>query len=156
MPVMMPAAAMLSSYMPNAASCENSRNGVPGSSSARMRSRGSSLPRPTCLARAASPPPCSIVATLARRSATCASTASRFAANVASRGLSLDSIVAMQLLASLEHGQPRGEQHEERADRSLEKPHQARALARAPSGARRDPRDRKVDEQAVDVEQRAQ
>ena len=60
MPVMMPAAAMASSYMPYAASCENSRNGEPGSSSARTRSRGSSLPRATCFARAASPPPCSI------------------------------------------------------------------------------------------------
>ena len=47
MPVMMPADAMLSPYMSNAASCDNSRNGLPGSSSARTRSRGRSLPRAT-------------------------------------------------------------------------------------------------------------
>ena len=37
--------------MPCAASCESSRNGEPGSSSARTRSRGRSLPRATCFAR---------------------------------------------------------------------------------------------------------
>ena len=43
--------------MPSAASAENSRKGEPGSSRALMRSRGSSLPRSVCLARAFSPPP---------------------------------------------------------------------------------------------------
>ena len=43
--------------MPCAASGAISRNGVPGSSSICTRSRGSSLPRATWLARAASPPP---------------------------------------------------------------------------------------------------
>src|SRR5581483_3168638 len=50
---------MLSSYMPYAASCESSRNGLPGSISMATRSRGRSLPRATCFARAASPPPAS-------------------------------------------------------------------------------------------------
>src|SRR3974377_2117274 len=57
MPQMIPAAAMLSSYMPKAASCENSRNGDPGSSSARTRSRGSSLPLPVWRLRVVFPPP---------------------------------------------------------------------------------------------------
>ena len=52
---MMPAAAMVSSYMPYAANCENSRNGDPVSRSARTRSRGSSLPRPVWRSRARSP-----------------------------------------------------------------------------------------------------
>ena len=43
--------------MPKAASGDSSRNGAPGSSSISTRSRGSNLPRATCLARAASPPP---------------------------------------------------------------------------------------------------
>jgi hypothetical protein len=43
--------------MPSAASGDNSRNGDPGSSSAVMRSRASSLPRSVCLVRAFSPPP---------------------------------------------------------------------------------------------------
>src|SRR5580700_3481642 len=57
MPVRMPAQAMSPPYRPCAASCESSRNGLPVSSSTRMRSRGSSLPAPWCLALAAREPP---------------------------------------------------------------------------------------------------
>ncbi len=57
MPVITPALGAASSYMPCAASGDSSRKGVPGSSSICTRSRGSSLPRAVCLARAASPPP---------------------------------------------------------------------------------------------------
>ena len=57
---MMPPAGMSSPYMPWAASCENSRNGAPGSISARTRSRGSSLPRARWRWRACSPPPARI------------------------------------------------------------------------------------------------
>src|SRR5581483_7242506 len=79
---------MLSSYMPYAASCESSRNGLPGSISMATRSRGRSLPRAACFARAASPPPASIARTFSRRSATSALIAARLAANVASRASS--------------------------------------------------------------------
>src|SRR5690348_2161421 len=60
MPVMSPAAGAASSYMPCAANGDSSRNGEPGSSRARMRSRGSSLPRATCFSRAFSPPPSAV------------------------------------------------------------------------------------------------
>src|SRR5437868_5382232 len=46
-----------------------------------MRSRGSSLPRPLCLSRAACPPPCLIPVTFARRSATAARIAASFSRN---------------------------------------------------------------------------
>ena len=57
MPVMMPAAWIASSYMPLAASGDNSRNGVPGSISRMTRSRGSSLPRAVWRSRARLLPP---------------------------------------------------------------------------------------------------
>src|SRR6185312_10939088 len=60
MPVMSPAAGAASSYIPCAASGDSSRNGEPGSSRARMRSRGSSLPRATCFSRALAPPPSAV------------------------------------------------------------------------------------------------
>src|SRR5712692_11652121 len=88
-PVMMPAPGASSSYMPKAASCESSRNGEPGSSSKRKRSRGSSFPRAVCLARAGSSPPCAARSTLARRSATSAADAPAFAWNSSERGFSL-------------------------------------------------------------------
>src|SRR5687767_2804023 len=154
MPVMMPAAAMLSSYMPNAASCESSRKGLPGSSSAWTRSRGRSLPRPRCLALAASPPPCSIVATFARRSATCASIDSRLAANAGARGFSFVSSVAT--LMTLERCEAGGKQHEQRADHPLQHAREPRAASGTPSRLCSEPRDRQVDEQTVDVEQRAE
>src|SRR5215472_2792154 len=53
--------------------------------SARTRSRGSSLPRPACRARAASPPPSSISRTLVLRSATSAASAARLATKFGSR-----------------------------------------------------------------------
>src|SRR5260370_15800552 len=88
-PVMMPAPGASSSYTPNAASCESSRKGDPGPSSRRRRSRGSSFPRATCLARADSSPPCAARSTLARRSATSAAIATAFAWNSPERGFSL-------------------------------------------------------------------
>ena len=63
-----PGASLL--YILSAASGASSKKGVPGSSSICTRSRGSSLPRPTCLARAASPPPWAIFAAWARKSCT--------------------------------------------------------------------------------------
>src|SRR6267378_1187413 len=86
---MMPAPGASSSYTPKAASCESSRNGDPGSSSRRRRSRGSSFPRATCLARAGSSPPCAARPTLARRSATSPAIAPAFAWNSSERGFSL-------------------------------------------------------------------
>src|SRR5919202_843235 len=52
MPVMIPAAGASPPYMPCAASGESSRNGLPGSSRAATRSRGSSLPLAECRSRA--------------------------------------------------------------------------------------------------------
>src|SRR6266508_1423843 len=57
MPVTIPADGASSSYMPNAASGDSSRNGVPGSRRRSTRSRGSSLPARTCRSRACSGPP---------------------------------------------------------------------------------------------------
>src|SRR5437773_6580742 len=86
---MTPAPGASSSYTPKAASCESSRNGDPGSRSRRKRSRGSSFPRATCLARAGSSPPCAARSTLARRSATSSASARAFAWNSSERGFSL-------------------------------------------------------------------
>jgi hypothetical protein len=66
-----------------------------GSISVRTRSRGSSLPRPTCRARDASPPPSSILAIRSRMSATSAAIASRLRVNVGSRGFTFDSSVGI-------------------------------------------------------------
>src|SRR5215470_4784725 len=63
MPVTMPAQAISPPYMPCAASCENSRNGLPVSSSTRMRSRAGSLPDALCLSVAAREPPRAMRAT---------------------------------------------------------------------------------------------
>ncbi len=68
MPVMMPAAWIASSYMPKAASGENSRNGEPGSISRITRSRGSSLPRAVWRSRDFSLPPSAAAARRAVRS----------------------------------------------------------------------------------------
>src|SRR6266478_3902225 len=86
---MMPAPGASSSYTPNAASWESSRNGDPGSSSRRRRSRGSSFPRAACLARAASSPPCAARSILECRSATSAAITPEFAWNSSERGFSL-------------------------------------------------------------------
>src|SRR3954471_6145934 len=59
-----------SSYMPIAASGDSSRNGEPGSSSARTRSRGRSLPRDTWRLRESSPPPSRTLSVRSLRSAT--------------------------------------------------------------------------------------
>ena len=85
MPVTIPAAGTSPPYRPKAASCENSRNGEPGSISAATRSRGSSLPRATWRSRATAPPPCETSATLARRSSTRPRIAAALAANSAER-----------------------------------------------------------------------
>src|SRR5690348_742819 len=86
MPVSRPAAGAASSYMPCAASGESSRNGEPGSSRARMRSRGSSLPRAACLSRAFAPPPAAARSSCALRSATSACNRSALARNSALLG----------------------------------------------------------------------
>src|SRR5262249_23710898 len=59
------------------------------------RSRGSSLPRPRCLARAASPPPSAIVASFALRSSTSTRIAAALVLNSSLRGLSFDGRVGM-------------------------------------------------------------
>src|SRR5574337_985683 len=87
MPATTPAQGASPSYMPWAASWPISRKGVPGSSSCATRSRGSSLPRAVCLARAASPPPCWAAVTWARRSSTRLRRVSALALNSAERGL---------------------------------------------------------------------
>ena len=92
-PAMTPAQGALSvpsrsGYMPMAASGESSRNGVPGSSRLCTRSRGSSLPRAVCLARAASPPPMAALSVWAFRSATSARMALALATKSADRALS--------------------------------------------------------------------
>jgi len=81
----MPAQGASSLYMPNAASCENSRKGEPGSSRLRTRSRGSNLPREVWRSRDVSPPPISATATFARKSATSAAMASLLVLNSAER-----------------------------------------------------------------------
>src|SRR5574338_191941 len=87
MPATTPAQGASPPYMPWAASWPISRKGVPGSSSCATRSRGSSLPRAVCLARAASPPPCCAAVTWARRSSTRLRRVSALALNSAERGL---------------------------------------------------------------------
>lgn len=62
----------------------------------RTRSRGSSLPRATCFALAASPPPSAILATRARRSSTSACMAAALARKSSLRGLSLLSMCGMR------------------------------------------------------------
>src|SRR5579864_3698178 len=88
-PVMMPAPGAASPYRPMAASGDSSRKGEPGSSSSFTRSRGSSLPRPACLARAASPPPIATRSSFSRRSVTSADIAPAFAWNSSEPGFSL-------------------------------------------------------------------
>src|SRR6266704_2060799 len=102
MPVMRPAPGA-SSYMQNAASCESSRKGEPGSSSRRRRSRGRSFPRATCFARAGSSPPCAARSTLARRSATSAPSARAFAWNSSELG---SSFVFMAGISPAAGGEP--------------------------------------------------
>src|SRR5258708_28855502 len=86
---MTPAPGASASYTPKAASCESSRNGAPGSRSRRKRSRGSSFPRATCLARADARPRCAARRPWGRRSATSAAIARAFAWNSSGRGFSL-------------------------------------------------------------------
>src|SRR5690242_10414719 len=100
---MIPAPGASSSYMPKAASGESSRKGEPGSSRRRKRSRGSSLPRAVCFARAASSPPCAARSTLARQSATSAAIAVALAWNSFEAGLSLLRMAGMSPAA---RGQP--------------------------------------------------
>src|SRR6266568_3834935 len=100
---MMPAPGASSSYTPNAASWESSRNGEPGSSSRRKRSRGSNFPRATCFARAGSSPPCAARSTLARRSATSAPSARAFAWNSSELG---SSFVFMAGISPAAGGEP--------------------------------------------------
>src|SRR6185437_14584046 len=57
MPVTIPAQGISPPYKPCAASCDSSRNGLPVSSSTRIRSRALSLPAFACFWRAAAEPP---------------------------------------------------------------------------------------------------
>src|SRR5690348_6768463 len=95
MPVSRPAAGAAPSYMPCAASGESSRNGEPGSSSARMRSRDSSLPRAVCFSRALSPPPAAARSSCALRSATSVCSRSALARNSGLFGSIRDSRTGM-------------------------------------------------------------
>src|SRR5262245_27081292 len=69
-PVTMPAAGAALSYRSSAASGESSRNAAPGSRSLSIRARAVSLPRPSCLATASSPPPRRTRSSRAPRSST--------------------------------------------------------------------------------------
>src|SRR5438105_1948414 len=94
-PAMRPAPGASLLYMFSAASGATSRNGVSGSSSISTRSRGSSLPRATCLARGPSPPPWAILASRVFRSSTSARIAAAFALKSSVRGFSLDASAGM-------------------------------------------------------------
>src|SRR5438105_10163725 len=119
--------------------------------SLRTRSRGNSFPRDACRDRAVLPPPPSIVATLSRKSATSAVIAARFCANIGSR---VDSFVGKNtVVLFFERRETRGEQHEQPANRSGEPTRPPRTVTQSASGAAREPRDRQIDEQAIDVEQ---
>src|SRR5919106_6446371 len=88
----MPAAGTSPPYMLIAASCESSRNGVPGSSKALIRSRAKSLPRARCLCRASSDPPWATSASFCRRSSTRARIAPALARNSSLRTSRFDLI----------------------------------------------------------------
>src|SRR6185436_3323584 len=82
-------------YMPQAASCPTSRNGEPGSSRPRTRSRGSSLPRARCFSRAFSSPPIAALSVFSFRSATSPRMRSALARKSAERRSSCERIVGM-------------------------------------------------------------
>ena len=100
MPVMRPAPGSSSPYTPCAASAESSRNGEPGSSSAAMRSRASSLPALVCLSRAAALPPAALRCNVARRSSTNGCMAARLSANSGERVSIFETILAIGFVAS--------------------------------------------------------
>src|SRR5437016_5176069 len=107
MPVTMPAAGASSSYIPFAASGDNSRNGVPGSSNAAMRSRTGSFPCWRCRSTYFAPPPSRAAASRCFSSATSPCRCSRFAANSAeavSRCVSSESMLWDGLPDSPLHG----------------------------------------------------
>src|ERR1700722_12014895 len=81
MPVISPAPWIASSYMPPAASGDNSRNGVPGSISVVTRSRGKNLPRARWRSRARGGPPSAAAARRVSSSATSARIAPWLARN---------------------------------------------------------------------------
>src|SRR5690348_10198121 len=158
-PVTMPAAAIVSPYMPYAANCDSSRNGLPGSSKPRTRSRGRSLPRATWRFRASPPPPGTCEAIFSRRSATSAAIASRLRANVESRVESFVSIAGMDVSrasVARRHGEPCREDDEEAAGCPPEPPQCAKFCTRTLRGHAREPCDRQIDEQAVEIEQGAE
>ena len=86
-PVMIPAPGAWSSYIPCAANGDSSRNGDPRSSSRPTRSRGSSFPRPECLAAASGPPPARTRSNWRSRSAAMSAWARRFCWNASLEGL---------------------------------------------------------------------
>ena len=81
MPVTTPPDGTGESYISQAASGDNSRNGEPSSSRALMRSRGSILPRSRCFLMAFSPPPWRTSSWRSRSSAMSLSISSRLALN---------------------------------------------------------------------------
>ncbi len=94
-PVMRPAPGRSSPYTPCAARAESSKNGEPGSSSAAMRSRASSLPALRCLSRAAALPPAALRRKVARRSSTSGCMTARLSANSCERVSILEAIWAI-------------------------------------------------------------
>src|SRR5215468_1457963 len=94
-PVMTPEPGASLSYMSSAASGDSSRNGEPGSSSARTRSRGRSLPRETWRLRASSPPPSRTFSVRCRRSSTRARMASALRLKVSERVSTVEERIVM-------------------------------------------------------------
>src|SRR6185437_14361467 len=81
MPVTIPAQGISPPYKPCAASCDSSRNGLPVSSSSRMRSRALSLPAFLCFSRAAGEPPRAARPTSCRKACVKARSAASFCRN---------------------------------------------------------------------------
>src|SRR5687768_9913914 len=102
MPVMTPAPGASSSYIPVAASADSSRKGLPGSSSASTRSRGSSLPRATCRSRLFAGPPSRTVSSRSRRSAASPRLTSALRANASLPGSALLRSLASSMRRRLE------------------------------------------------------
>ena len=106
MPVITPAPGASPLYMAYAAKGLSSKKGVPGSNNICTRSRGSNLPRPTCLARAASPPPLATLWICKRKSSTAACMAAALAAASALRTCTCVWIKDIGILKSIQSPWP--------------------------------------------------
>src|SRR4030095_15071375 len=91
----------------------------------------------------------------ARKSATWFASAAWFCANIALFRSSFESMTGMTL-RPLESRQACRQQHEQRADRARQPASCARAFAKGTAGGARQPRNRQVDEQAVEIEEAAE